>query len=331
MTSLQSHFAGVDVSKDHLDLAVFGHDEVQRFENNSRGIKQLVHKLDKLDGELARLVTEASGGYEIDLCDALHAHGLAVACVNARCARDFAKATGRLAKTDAVDAKVLADFARVDQSALYSPPSPQMRELIELRRCRQNLVDRRAELSTQLKQARTKSVRNILERQLKALSQIQHSLEAKIRASLKVQPEQRESVKRLQTIPGVGQWTALALVCEVPELGTLNNKQVAKLVGVAPLNNDSGQRRGKASIWGGRARVRRLLYMAAMAAIRLEGPLKAHYEALRKGHRTHNGEQLECRPRMVALVAIMRKLAIYANVLMRDETVWDAQKLQHHA
>lgn len=328
---MTTFYAGCDVSQDRLDVAIDTDCRVWRFSNDNDGFEAIARLFDEHLGQPERLVVEASGGYELALCDALHQRGVPVSQVNPRCARDFAKATGRLQKTDAIDARVLAEFARVDTTTLYAPPSDHRRELRALQRQRQRLVDTRGQFSKQLAQAQFESVRQLHTRQIEMFDELVEQLEAKIKQLVKQDQQLAAALKRLRTLPGVGPQTALTLMCEMPELGQLSHKQAAKLAGVAPLNNDSGKHRGQASIWGGRARLRRLLYMAALSAVRVEGPLRDHYRTLTTTDRTcvdQRGRQLSlpARPKKVALVAIMRKLLIYANAIVRDGTSWQPEK-----
>lgn len=294
---------GIDVGKAALDVAVDGTLRVRRFANTAAGIGKLVRHLQTLDA--ARIVVEATGGYEEALLEACSDVGLWVSRINPRQARDFARATGELAKTDAIDARLLAVMARLfhDRLRRYDAPAPWQRELRQWLRRRGQVV---VTLQAQRQQTAQASplVRPLMARTIAALKRELAAIDRALKALLKA-----HVTPALCSAKGMGpifRATSLALL---PELGTLTRQQIAKLVGVAPMNRDSGQRQGKRRIRGGRAPVRVALYMATLSAVRWDPTLRAHYQQLRA--RGKLGK--------VALVACMRKLLTIVNARRRDE------------
>jgi transposase len=306
---------GIDVCKAHLDVRLV--DNEQRLTNDSAGWGRLVARLKKFDVDL--VVVEATGGYERGLVCALQEAGIAVARVNPRQARDFAKAMGVLAKTDQVDARVLRDYADVlarhkDRAKYVTPMiEPERKALLELVTRRRQLIEMRVAESnrldhaTKLTQRGILSVIKLLDKQIKA---IDDEIDDNLEEHFKAQKELLDSVK------GVGPATIMSLIAALPELGQLDGRSIAKLVGVAPLANDSGQRRGKRSIWGGRASVRSVVYMAALVATQHNAVISAFYARLLAAGK----------PKKVALVACMRKLLTILNAMLRDAKAWDAAK-----
>jgi transposase len=294
---------GIDVGKANLDLAVDGQASVVRFANSRAGIAKLVRHLQALGAE--RIVVEATGGYEEPLLEACCDAGLWIARVNPRQARDFARATGELAKTDAIDARLLALMARLFAERLrqhVAPPSWQ-RELRDWLRRRGQVVTL---LQAQKQQAAMASaqVRKLATRTIAALARELAAIDRSMKALIR-----QHSTPALRSSKGLGpvfQATALALL---PELGHLDRRQIAKLTGVAPMNRDSGQGQGKRRICGGRAPVRVALYMATLSAVRWEPEMKAHYQQLRARGKVAK----------VALVACMRKLLGIINARRREE------------
>ena len=307
--------AGIDVCKQYLDVCL-GTTE-QRVANDAQGWDELIAKLKGVNVDLVAL--EANAGFERGLMCALQDAGITVARVNPRQARDFAKSMGVLAKTDQVDARVLRDFADVlarhnDRAKYITPMRDEQREaLMELMTRRRQLVDMRVAESNRLDYAGKRAVRSIknvlktLDRQLQA---IDREIDDHIDRHFKAQRTLLDSVK------GIGPVAILTLTAALPELGTLERRQIAKLVGVAPLASDSGPRKGKRRIWGGRANVRSVLYMAALVAIQHNPVIKAfHTRLIAAG-----------KPKKVAIVACMRKLLTILNAMLRDQALWDATK-----
>jgi transposase len=295
--------AGIDVGKAALDMAIEGVPGMVRFANTTVGIRQgLKHLRRHAD---VQVVVEATGGYEDAVLEALADAGLWVARINPRQARDFARATGQLAKTDAIDARLLAEMARLfaDRLRRYEPPAPWQRELRDWLRRRGQVV---ATLQAQRQQTAltVPAVRRLMARTIAALQRELLAIDRAMQSLL-----QAHATPALRSAKGLGpifQATALALL---PELGALTRHQVAKLVGVAPMNRDSGQTQGKRRIRGGRAPVRVALYMATLSAVRWDPTMRAHYQQLRE--RGKAGK--------VALVACMRKLLTIVNARRRDE------------
>lgn len=310
--------AGVDVSKQHLD-ACWGDNE-QRVSNDTGGWNELIAKL--VAARVDLVVIEATGGYERGLVCALQEAGLSVARVNPRQARDFAKSMGTLAKTDRIDARCLRDLADVlarhkDRHKYITAPSdPQRQALNALMVRRRQLVEMRVGEANRLAQATQKharrSVLQVMRMLDKQIEQIDREIQHHIDDHFDAQRQLLDGVK------GVGPVTILTLMAALPELGRLNRRAIAKLVGAAPMARDSGPRKGTRHIWGGRPAVRSVLYMAALSASRTNPVIRTHYERLIAAGK----------PRKVALVASMRKLLTILNAMMRDGASWDPAKHQ---
>jgi transposase len=296
--------AGIDVSKNELHVAVAN--EVVTFLRTPQGLR----KLTKHVAHARLVVMEASGGWEQAVFKALHAQGVPVAVVNPRQVREFAKALGRLAKTDRVDAKVLAAFAeRMDprQTALKST---ELEHLCDLLTRRQQLLDMRTAEKNRLGHGRwDESIKTHLGWLEEQMQHLHRELEQCTRQTHAI----AQRVDRMQSVPCVGPILSMELTGFVPELGTLSGKQISALVGVAPLSCDSGTRQGKRRIWGGRARVRRVLYMAAVVGTRFNPELKVFYQRLLAAGK----------PKKLAIVACMRRLLVWLNAMMRDQCDWN--------
>jgi len=302
-------FVGIDVSKDRLDVALFSEGQSWSVGNDDRGIAQLVSQLRELRPEL--VVMEATGGLEIGVAAELGVAGMPVAIVNPRHVRDFAKALGILAKTDRLDAHVLAKFAqavRPEPRALADVQTRQLEALVTRRRQVVEMITaerNRLHKALPAVQPRIKQHIAWLEQELKALDGDLHD-------SIRNSPIWREKEELLRSVPGVGPVLTCTLLAELPELGRLNRKQIAALVGVAPLNRDSGKLHGRRTTWGGRASVRVALYMATLAATQHNAVIKAFYERLIAAGKL----------RKVALVACMHKLLIILNSMLQHQTSW---------
>ena len=301
--------AGIDVSKERLDVHLLPKGEAFAVANDHEGIDALVERLLQARPEL--VVLEATGRYERPAATAIAAAGIAVAVVNPRQARDFAKATGRLAKTDKIDAEVLARFA----AAIDPPPSvlpdEEARALQAiLTRRRQLLLMLTAEKNRLLMapEAVAKRIRAHVRWLEKELIRTDGELDEAVRES----EVWRRNEELLRSVPGVGPVLARTLLAELPELGTITHKRLSSLVGVAPFNRDSGKARGRREVWGGRAPVRAVLYMSALVATRHNPLIKEFYERLLSSGK----------PKKVALVACMRKLLSILNAVMRDRAIW---------
>ena len=307
---------GIDVSKATLDVAIEPTHEHWQVANDERGIPQLVERLGQLRPE--RIVLEATGGYELAVLAALGCADLPAVAVNPRQVRDFAKAIGRLAKTDALDAQVLAQFAAVVKPALRPLPDAATRELAGLLARRRQLVEMRSAESTRLHLA-VEPVRPEIREHLRWLDKRIAQLDRDLHDHLRASPLWREKDDLLRTIPGVGPVLSLTLLADVTELGTISHRQLAALVGVAPFNCESGKWKGTRRIWGGRAAVRAVLYMAACAAVRHNPVIHALYERL-----VAAGKR-----KKVALVACMHKLLTICNAVIAQRTPWRYQPLDN--
>jgi transposase len=305
-------FVGVDVSKDRLDVAFRPSGERQAVPNDRRGVMRLAKKLAQLKPE--RVVLEPSGGYERELLERLDEKRLPVALVNARHVREFARASGRLAKTDAIDADVLAHFAEVMKPEPRRLADPQTRKL-------RALITRREQLVRMMTAERNReyhaleSVRAGLVAIMRCLKKQIAVLDKEIAAVVRQTPAFREKAELLRTAPGVGQVLSATFLARLPELGTLNRKKIAALVGLAPFNRDSGKMKGKRAIWGGRGDVRAILYMGTVAAVRLNPSMRAFFERLRAAGKS---------PKM-ALTACMRKFIVMLNAMLRAGSPWSRE------
>jgi len=303
-------FIGIDVSKAHLDVAVRPKGDEWRVSNSDAGIEQMRSRLKGLRPSL--IVLEATGGLEVPLVSALATDGLPVVIVNPRQVRDFAKSTGRLAKTDALDARVLAHFGEAVRPKPRPIPDEQSLQL-------SSLLSRRRQVSQMItaERNRLKTSGHPIRPRIQAhISWLEHELadiDSQLSVSIKESPIWRAKEQILRSMPGVGPVVSITLLAELPELGKLNRKEIAALVGVAPLNRDSGTLRGRRSVWGGRARVRATLYMAALVASRVNPIIKVYYQRLCAAGK----------PKKVALTACMRKLLLVLNSMIKHRTHWE--------
>jgi len=303
---------GIDVSKDRLDVAVRPTGERFSVSNDEKGRLDLRKRLKKLRPE--RIVLEPTGGYETLVVQELVSAKLPVVVVNARQIRQFAQAIGRLAKTDRIDADVIAHFGEAVQPAIRPFPDESHRQLEALVSRRRQLVEMRSG-ETKRKQTAPQVVHANIDDVIAFLSKQIDDIDQDLQRLIRSTPAWREADDLLQSVPGVGPVLSATLTALVPELGTLNRKQIAALVGVAPLNNDSGAREGKRTTWGGRAAVRAVLYMATSAARRFNSTIGALYTRLIAREKHHQ----------VALVACMRKLLVILNAIARDRKPWTPQ------
>ena len=298
---------GIDVSKDKVDVAVTDGSWSETVARSGSALVDLAARLAEMNPH--RVVLEATGGYERRVLVALHAAGLPVVLLEASRARYFARSRGRRAKTDAIDARLLAHMAasEVDDEPVWSPPSPRLQTLRELVVRRQQVVQQISNDKRRLHQLEPGPGRQSIERVVAFLQQERSRLEADIDALIDECDQLSEEVQALETVQGIGRTTAAAVLGLLPELGDLNRRQVAALVGVAPYTSESGQHRGLSRIQGGRRHVRRFLYMATLSAVRFNPHIKATYARLKA----------RAKPSKVALVACIRKLAIHINSLIR--------------
>ncbi len=301
-------FVGVDVSKARLDVAVHG-GTAWSVAHDPKGIAALVTRLHALAP--ARVVCEATGGWEGALVAALHAADLPVAVVNPRQARDFARSTGKLAKTDTLDAAMLAHFAQAIQPAAQPAPDAETLALRAVLARRREVVVLRAGERSRLTLALP-----VVARQIDAhclwLDEAIATLDGELAALVEASEAWRARRALLESVPGVGPVLAVTLLAALPELDTLTHKQIAALVGVAPLNRDSGTKRGRREIWGGRNGIRGPLYMATLAATRCNPVIRAYFQHLRE-----RGKAFK-----VAMVACMHKLLTILNAMVKHETPW---------
>ncbi len=307
--SNQPLFIGIDVAKDHLDVAHRPGDKSAQYRNAEADIAQLVQDLQAAAPQL--IVLEATGGLEVPVAGALALAGLPVAVINPRQVRHFAQALGQLAKTDRIDARVLAHFGDAVRPEPRALPDEQAQRLSALLARRRQLIDMLVAEKNRLYSA-VAAVRPRVQAHIAWLEQELADLDADLGAAVRASPLWRETENLLRSMPGIGPVVARTLLVDLPELGSLNSKKIAKLVGVAPLNRDSGRQHGPRSIWGGRAAVRTALYMASLSAVRWNPVLKAFYEQLVKAGK----------PKKCALVACMRKLLVILNAMVRDRTPW---------
>jgi transposase len=307
-------YVGIDVSKRTLDVAILPAREHFVVANDEAGIDELLGKLlAKASGGGALLVVlEASGGFERPAAAALAASGVALFVVNPRQARDFARATGKLAKTDALDASVLARFAQAIRPTPRAIPDAEAREFGEILARRRQIVRMMTAEKNRLGASASKAVRGRIEAHVRWLEKELARSDRDLDETIENSPTFRANEALLRSVPGVGPVLCRTLLAELPELGSLSPGELSALVGVAPLNRDSGALRGRRTVWGGRARVREALYMGAMVASRFNPAIKEFYERLVSAGK----------PKKVALVACMRKLLTILNAVMRDRTPW---------
>jgi len=306
-------FVGIDVAKAALDVAVRPSGEQRRIANETEGIRELAKWLGDLRPHL--IVVEATGGYEAALVAELGVAGLSVAVVNPRQVRDFARASGRLAKTDQVDAQALAHFAEALRPVPRPLPDAQAQELAALLERRRQVVGMRVAEENRLAAARVAAVRAHLQAHLAFLAADLRDVDEQLRRRVQASPLWRAHEDLLRSVPGVGPATALTLLANLPELGRLSHGQIAALVGVAPLARDSGTQRGRRSVWGGRAAVRTTLYMATLRATRCNPVIRTFYARLVQAGK----------PKKVALVACMHKLLTILNAMVKHQARWAAQ------
>ena len=302
-------FVGIDVAEATLEIACRPSAEGWQAANDPEGIAALVERLRSLGRVL--VVLEATGRVELALVAELGAAGLPVVVINPRQVRDFARAIGRLAKTDRIDAQILAQFAEVFKPSPRALPDQMAQELTALLSRRRQLIDMLTAERNRLRRA-LRRVQPSISQHITWLEQQLDELDRDLAQLIKSTPLWRERENLLRTVPGIGPVVASTLVAALPELGLLNRKQVAALVGVAPLNRDSGTFRGQRTVWGGRGQVRAVLYMAALTGTRYNPTIRAFYARL----------LATGKPKKVALVACMRKLLTILNAMMRSETPW---------
>jgi transposase len=309
-------FVGIDVSKAQLDVALRPTADRWHVSNDEPGIATLVERLRTIQPTL--VVLEATGGLEVPVTGALAEAGVPVVVVNPRHAREFAKATGRLAKTDPLDAQGLAHFAEAVRPSPRPLPDVQAQALSALLTRRRQLVQMLTAERRRLQSA-PQRIRADIQAHITWLERRLARTDADLAAAIRSSPLWRAKDELLQSMPGVGPVLSRTLVAEVPELGLVNRKEIAALIGVAPFNYDSGALRGKRAVWGGRAHVRAVLYMSTLAAVRHNPVLKAFYERLRAVGKAPK----------VALTACMRKRLTMLNAMLKHRTPWHENYADH--
>jgi len=304
-------YVGIDIAKHTFDLALEPKQKTRRFHNDASGIRQCCTTLKRLQPDL--IVMEPTGGYEATLRDQLQAAGLPVAVVNARQIREFAKACGQLAKTDKLDAQIIARFAAIMQPTPQEPVDAQTRVLKALVARRRQLVQMHTAEANHREHALDQCIEQSVREMLELLEKQIDSVEQHIQEHLESMPKLKKKTEQLRSAPAIGTTTAALLVTELPELGQLNRRQIAALVGLAPINRDSGTYRGKRMTGGGRRDLRARLFMPTLCAIRCNPVIRDFYQRLcDKG-----------KAKMTAVVAAMRKLLTILNAMLKKNEAWN--------
>lgn len=306
-------FVGIDIAKDTVDVFIDLDAEAMHIAYDHKGVATICQRLKAVSPTL--IVMEATGGLETRLATELAALGLSVAVINPRQARDFAKATGQLAKTDRADAAVLAAFARAIRPQARAMKDADTRALDDLVSRRRQLIDMRVQETLRLGTAVSKTMRKSLEAHIAWLDKRITEMDADLTQRLRSSDVWRTKDDLLRSIPGVGAVTSLTMLAKCPELGQLNRREIASLTGVAPLAKDSGKHRGKRFVWGGRADVRAVLYMATVSAIRFNSRIKPFAQRLKQAGK----------PAKVVIVACMRKLLTIMNSILKNSSPWTPQ------
>jgi len=304
-------WVGVDVSKNYWDVAVQGEKRVRRFTADQAGCRRLMAML--IEQGLTHVCLEATGGWERPLVEAIYEQGLLVSVVNPRQVRDFARAQGQLAKTDAIDARVIVQFAAMMQPAPHEKPSENQEKLRSLRARRRQVSDTLVQEKNRLATGRDQVARRSIQEAIDFYQQQLKTLDTQIGELMQTDPEFQQRLSLLVSVPGVGVTTAAALMADLPELGTLNRREIARLAGLAPINRDSGMLRGRRMIGGGRSTVRKGLYMATLVATKHNPVIREFYQQLiRRG-----------KAKMTALTACMRKLLLILNAILKENKPWN--------
>lgn len=311
MDASQDFMVGIDVSKAYLDVARDGVTSVARWNNDVTGCNELAAAV----AGASLVVVEATGGYETPMVRTLTAAGIAVAVVNPRQVRDFARASGRLAKTDRVDARVILHFAKAMRPAQIPHIDDGRIALAALVTRRRQLIDMAIAEKNRLEHA-SADIAALIHELLASFKAQLIRIDTAIALAIEAEPEMAERRNLLLSVPGIGETTAAILIAELPELGSIDDKKLAALIGVAPIAYDSGMMRGQRHIGGGRTTVRCALYMATLSAIRCSTTIKIFYTRLRDAGK----------PPKVAIVAAMRKLATILNTILRRRTPWTSQQ-----
>ncbi len=309
--SNESLYVGIDVSKCYWDVAVDGSNKVERFTTNKEGGNKLMTKMKKWKPEL--VCFEATGGWEQPLADLLWEKGVTISIVNPRQVRDFAKACGQLAKTDRIDALMIARYGSTMKPKITEKPSENQRKLRALRTRRTQAQKAKNQESNRLGTLHDDEIEILVKQSIEFYKNQIEELDKQIEKLVKNNAEFKKRTQLMVAVKSIGITTAAALLAEIPELGTLNRPQVGRLSGLAPINRDSGMFRGKRMIGGGRASVRNAIYMATLSAIKHNPAIKKFHDRL-----ISNGKS-----KMTAITACMRKLLIILNAILRDESPWN--------
>ena len=307
MSKASETWIGIDVSKEVIDVALEVDGPVERVDRSAQALESWANKIPSG----IRAVMEATGGYEQEVARALRLRGVAVCIVNPRQVRDFAKATGQLAKTDRLDARVLARFGQALRPRVTPAKDAFMASLQALLDRRRQLVEARTAEKNRRKTAREEVIGSI-DDHIEWLDQQINNLDEVIAAKVAERKALSDQVRSLETVPGVGRIVAVTLLTHLPELGTLGRKQITALAGLAPFARDSGLQRGRRAIWGGRAEARAMIYLAAQSAARWNQPLRTFYERLVARDKS----------KKAALAAVARKLLVAINAMVRDQQPW---------
>lgn len=309
---MEQIFVGIDVAKDRLDVHARPSGGAFYVPRDGEGIANLVDRLRALGPTL--IVMEATGGFETVVAGALVGAQLPLAVVNPRQIRDFARAAGQLAKTDALDAEIIALFAERMRPEARPLPDADARHLSEMVARRRQIIEMMTMERNRRRALTSKRMLKSVDRLLAALQKELTDIDADLDDTIRGTPAWRETEELLTSVPGVGDKLARTLIADLPELGHLSRRQVAALVGVAPINRDSGTMRGRRTTWAGRAKVRSVLYMAALTASQHNGALKTFYQRLLRAGK----------PKKLALTAVMRKLLTILNAIVRDQMPWQS-------
>ena len=306
-------YVGIDVSKDRLDVHILPEGETFAVARDGKGLAQLVERMQALGPE--RVAVEATGGFETVVAAALAGASLPVVVVNPAQVRHFAQALGRRAKTDPIDAQMIARFVEATKPDVRELPDEATRLLADLVARRRQIIEMIVAERNREKRVAVKRIRNSIARLIGALEKELAEIDAEIDAGVRGSPAWREKEDLIASVPGVGPITARTLIAELPELGTLDGKRIASLAGLAPFTRQSGQWKGKAMIGGGRTTVRSALFLAALTAARHNPVLKTFRDR----------KVAEGKPKMVALIAVARKLLTILNAILRDKHPWRAE------
>lgn len=304
-------YVGIDVAKGSFDVNINGQNKVRHFEYTDGKINECIEQLSKEQVEL--IVMEATGGYELKLAIELQSAGLAISIVNPRRIRDFAKSMGLLAKTDKIDAQVIAQFAATLEPPKFATIDMDTCKLKALVARRDQLIEIRTAENNRKEHILDKAIAKSIDAVIRTLEREIAKVDKQIADHIDNMPELKQKAEILKSVPGIGDVTASMLVTELPELGQCNKRQIASLVGVAPMNRDSGTFRGKRMTGGGRKQVRAGLFMPTLVAIRYNPKLRTFYNRLLEAGKT----------KMVAIVATMRKLLIIINTMIRKNQLWN--------